>query len=88
MTAAFVSHARTPEELKAELLGDIRRRMELLDHYSQVVAKSAVERAQIARVQMEFKAMFLYWDSLVIDRPKRKRRESFATMPLVPRGEH
>jgi hypothetical protein len=78
----YVSHARTPEELKDEVLGDIRRRIELIDHYMQTVARSASEKARLARAQMELTAMLQYWERVEIRRPKRKRKDTHGNVTL------
>jgi hypothetical protein len=68
----FVSHARTPEELKAEVLSDLRRRIASIDGYSHTVAKSVTEQAKLACATRELEDMFKFWSELEIIRPRRK----------------
>lgn len=73
ITHEYVTHAHTPEELKAELVGDLIRRIAALDSYSRNVAKGASERARIARAIEELADMLNYWKTIRIDRAKGKR---------------
>lgn len=69
----FVTHARTPEELRAEVCSDLYRRIASLDAYSKAVAKGAEERSRIARAITELKDMLEFWRAMRIERPKTKR---------------
>lgn len=71
----YVSHARTPEELKSEIVGDLHRRIAALDTYARVVAKGAAERSKIERAITELRDMLLYWESVRLARPKTKREQ-------------
>lgn len=67
----FVSHARTPEQLKAELLSDLQRRLQNLDDYDRIIARSITEKSRIARAKNELEAMFRYWSEVQIIRPRK-----------------
>lgn len=69
----YISHAHTPEELKLEVLSDLRRRIVFLDAYTRDVAKSATERARLARAIAELADVLHYWEQVRIARPKTKR---------------
>lgn len=73
MTAVFVSHARTPEQLQAEVISDIRRRIDNVGSYSEHVAKSATEKARYASVIRELESMLDFWTKLKIERPRRMK---------------
>lgn len=69
---SYVSHARTPEQLLAELLGDIAHRISRtkmqLEH-----APSVSDKVKTVRVLTELEDMQKYWNELTIVRPVRKR---------------
>ena len=67
----FVSHARNPEELKAEFCGDLQRRLKNYDMQLRN-APSATEKAKLSRVIVELTDQLQYWQDLLINRPKRK----------------
>lgn len=76
MTIEYISHARTPEELKLEILSNLRWRIAQLDGYANVVAKNASEKARIARATAELQDMLVYWQALKIVRPLTKREQA------------
>ncbi len=74
MKPAYTTHARTPEELKAEVCSDLRRRLEALSDYAQNVAKSAAERSRLACAAKELTDMHDFWYNVQIVRPRAKPR--------------
>lgn len=68
----FITHARTLEELRAEFLSDIRRRIQFLDGQSRTVARGALEKARIARATYELEEMHKFWTELTIIKAKVK----------------
>jgi hypothetical protein len=68
----FVTHARTLEELRAEFLSDIRRRIQLLDGYSRVIARGALERSRIARATSELNDMHEFWKDITFIKAKAR----------------
>lgn len=68
----FITHARTLEELRAEFLSDIRRRIQFLDGQSRTVARGALEKARIARAINELEQMHQFWTELTITKAKVK----------------
>jgi hypothetical protein len=79
----YVSHARTLEELKAEFVSDIRRRIATIDGYANAVSKNAAEKARLATATREFQAMFDYWVEVEV-RHKRKRQEDISGSHPLP----
>lgn len=73
MTSTYVTHARTPEELKNEVVSDLRRRIDFLYGQEKTIARSAAEKARIACATRELEDMLVYWNELQIVRPVRKR---------------
>ena len=86
MLEDYISHARTPEELRKEVLSDLRRRLISLDNYSDRVAKSATEKARLARAIEELLDMFTYWTNLKIERPLTKREQERQRKLLTAEG--
>ncbi len=74
----YISHARTPEELKAEVVSDLGRRIDRLDSYRNVVAKSAAEKARLECAQRELEEAMYFWKQLEIVRPIRKKHSKGA----------
>jgi len=68
----YVTHARTPEQLKAEFISHIRQRLSNLD-YELNATKSAGEKAKISRAIFELENMMKIWDETVIIRPTRRK---------------
>lgn len=89
----YISHARTPEELKDEVLSDLRRRLAMLDSYINNIARSAAEKARLACAEKELMAMLQFWNEVEIVRPKRKRERervdisSSVTLPHISTGQ-
>ena len=69
----FITHARTPEELAAEVCSDISRRLANIDAQMQSTARSATEKARLAAVGSELADMHRFWSNLQVIRPVRKR---------------
>lgn len=70
----YISHARTPEELKAEVCSDLKRRLSNLDDYDKFITRSEAEKARVARAKLELESMLHYWSNLEIVRPVRRRK--------------
>jgi hypothetical protein len=66
----YVTHARTAEELRAEILSDLKRRLDLLTVQRNVVARSAAEKSRIDRAISELEDMARFWTEVLIN-PKR-----------------
>jgi predicted lipoprotein len=79
MSSTYVSHARSSEELQAEVCSDLRRRIERLSGYSNTVSRNAAEKARIATAIREFEEMLGFWSNLQIIR--RPRRRNFNNLP-------
>lgn len=77
----YITHARTPEELKAEICSYLRQRISATDGYARVVAKSATDKAKLAAVSQELADMLRYWSEVQIIRPKRNRQPSATDNP-------
>jgi hypothetical protein len=71
MAVLFLSHARTPEELRDEVCADLRRRIFFLDLRAK--NKNSAERARIACATGELSDMLDMWLGLKLDHPIRKR---------------
>ena len=72
----FITHARTLEELRAEFLSDIRRRIQFLDGQSRSVARGAMEKARIARATYELDQMHQFWTELTITKAKASAKST------------
>jgi negative regulator of replication initiation len=79
----YVSHARTPEELKAEVCSDLNRRLINLESYSNTVARNATEKARISRAMVEIQEILEYWKAVEIVRPIRKRDRVISKPKIV-----
>ena len=74
---SYISHARTPEELKVEVCSDLNRRIAHLADYSLIIAKSAAEKARLATGIRELETMLDYWQALeIVKSPKRRNFNS------------
>jgi hypothetical protein len=71
----YISHARTPEELKAEVCSDLTRRISFLENQVKF-STSASEKAKLGRAIAEFIQLRDFWTELQIVRPLRKRASS------------
>ena len=71
----YISHARTSEELKAEVCSDLKRRLSNLDDYDKFITRSEAEKARVARAKNELESMLHYWSELEIVRPVRRRKK-------------
>ena len=74
MTYDYISHARNAEELRAEVLGDLRRRIASLDMQHNAVRFSQAEKARIARAIGELQSMLDFWSELKILGKERKTK--------------
>lgn len=69
----YITHAPTPEALKAELCSDLHRRLAALDAQRKVPLAGEAQRARIGRAIIELEDMLNYWSNLEIVRTQRKR---------------
>lgn len=69
----YVTHARTPQELRAEVVSDLNRRIEFLDGQIKAISRSAAEKARLACAINELKSMLNFWSELRIERTARKK---------------
>lgn len=69
----FISHARTPEEFKAEVCSHIRQRIVSNDGYAKNISKNAAEKTRLAAVSNELENLFQFFTDMEIIRPKRNR---------------
>jgi hypothetical protein len=70
---SYITHAPTPEALKAELISDLNRRLAMLDNQRKVPGLGELQKARIGRAIIELEDMLHYWTELEIVRPQRKR---------------
>ena len=57
----FISHARTPEEFKAEVCSHIRQRIASNDGYAKNISKNAAEKTRLAAVSNELENLFQFF---------------------------
>jgi hypothetical protein len=69
----FVTHARTPQELKAEVVSDLNRRIAFFDGQASTTARSAAERARLGYAITALKDMLNFWSNVQIEKTVRKR---------------
>lgn len=62
----YVTHARTAEELKAEVLSDLTRRLSFLDGQIKVTARGEAEKSRLRCAERELTAMLQFWTELEI----------------------
>jgi len=62
----FVTHAKTVEELRAEVLSDLHRRIDSLRARSNAYSKSEKEKAKYAHTINEMEEMHRFWRELEI----------------------
>ena len=84
MSAIYITHARTPQELKAEVVTDLHRRILSLNGQLQTVARSAAEKAKMARAINELEDMLDYWSKLQIEKTARRRSNLTASAAPEP----
>jgi hypothetical protein len=75
--ATYITHARTPQELKAEVVSDLHRRIAFLEGQASTIARSATEKAKLGTAIAALRDMLVFWDALQIEKTVRKR--SFST---------
>ena len=71
---SYVTHARTADELRLELCGDLRRRIAMLDAQRNAVKFSEAEKARIARALNELGDMLHYWSEIEIIKPTKGKK--------------
>ncbi len=74
--ALYVNHARTLEELRAEFLSDLRRRLAALDFEAKFEKRVAQSRA-IGRAKQELEGTLAYWQQVEL----RAQRNSKGAKP-------
>jgi hypothetical protein len=62
----FVTHARNAEELRAELLSDLRRRIENLTRQREVFGRGATGKARFDSRINELEEMLRFWTEIAI----------------------
>jgi hypothetical protein len=70
----YISHARTPEQLKAEICSDLNRRLAFLDGQVNTIARSASDKAKLNCAKIEIESLLRYWSEVEIIRPKQSRK--------------
>ena len=83
MPATYVTHARTPQELRAEVVSDLNRRLLFLNGQVKTIARSASEKARIGRAIVELEDMLDFWSKLTIEKTVRKRPNSAQVAEIV-----
>lgn len=69
----YITHARTLEELRDEVLSDLRRRIERLELQVRH-AKNSAENAKNGRAIDEFKEALHYWTEITLARSTAKAK--------------
>ena len=69
----FVTHARTLEELRAEVLSDLNRRIEFLMGQSRTIARSKAEQSRNSAAILALEDMLNFWKELTIVASKTKK---------------
>lgn len=65
-TITYITHARSAEELRLEVLSDLNRRLDQLDSYLKVMKPNAAEASRVARARMELLSMQDFWQNVHI----------------------
>jgi hypothetical protein len=66
----FVTHAATLEELRQEVLSDLRRRIKFLDDQIMTTTRGATEKSRLACATRELEQMHAFWGELTIVKAK------------------
>jgi len=66
----FVTHARTLDELRAEFVSDIQRRLRSLDTQARLTS-NANEASRIARAKIELETIAEFWQEVEIKGGRR-----------------
>ncbi len=74
-TIRYVSHARSLEELRDEVLSDLQRRLDHWDKHLRQMPNSAAEAARIAKVRQELLDLQDFWKQVEL---KGNERSSLA----------
>lgn len=62
----YVSHARSAEELRQEVITDLNRRLDSLARQREAFARGAAGRARFDCKILVLEEMLLYWSALVV----------------------
>ena len=64
----YITHARTPEELRQELLSDLRRRIEILQGQGAlgIFGRGAAAKARVDGRINELESMLRFWTAIEI----------------------
>lgn len=72
----YVTHARTLEELRAEFVSDLRRRIDTLDSTLRHTQPPASEAARIARAKIELESVIDFWSEVELRANRKKEPKS------------
>lgn len=76
----YITHARTAEELRQEVVSDLRRRLGFLDSQKNLNLSRA-ELSRIHRAINELEDLLSFWDKVKIQaRPKRSQKDQTITL--------
>ena len=68
----YISHAHTLDELRAEVVADLDRRIDMLTSQKDYLGVSNAEKARLACAIREFEGMRHYWNELVLARSRKR----------------
>lgn len=68
----FITHARTLEELRAEFLSDLLRRIQSLDTQARTVGRSVAEKSRLACAAAELEQTHKFWTEVKLASSKQK----------------
>lgn len=68
----YISHARTLDELRAEVVADLDRRVDMLNAQAGYAKVSAADKARLACAIREFEGMRHYWSKIVLARSRKR----------------
>lgn len=80
----FVTHARTLEELRAEFLSDLLRRIQSLDTQARTVGRSVAEKSRLACAASELEQTHKFWQEVTLARSKPKTVIADGVRKLTP----
>lgn len=76
MNATYVTHAKSAEELRLELLTDLNRRIDNLIRQREVFGRGATGKARFDGRINELEDMLRFWTDLTIVPPSTSRKRS------------
>lgn len=78
----YYTHTRTPEELKDEVVTDLRKRLTSLERRHDA-ARNPTEKAKVAHTIAEFREMLDFWSAVEI---RRGAKRASRVKPASPDG--